>query len=407
MTGFKKDLRHGVSVDLNQVVTLNMVMQIGQAQEVVDVTSEAPLVDTTSTQLGAIMGSREVSSLPLNSRDTYQLLQLQPGVMSTTGSSNSLIYGSDSPGAVSVNGGRGRANNFSVNGGDANDLFVNLPTVQPSPDSIEEFRVLTNTFDAEYGRNSGSVINVVTKSGTNQWHGSTYEFFRNKVLNANQYCFTGAEGLPCQKPQFNQNQFGGTFGGPIKKDRTFFFASYEGRRIRQGILSPAVTVPSSQETPSPTNLVNGQIVADFSDVNPVTGGSPSPFTGTLTNSAILSSRPGCQAANTAIGGGTIQDDAPYATVFPNSQIPLACMDPTAVDLLQFVPQAPNDGNLITTVPTQPTRGDQLTVKVDHRINDKQNLSIYYYFDDERIVQPFANFELTGADVRYSTRDNTS
>ena len=398
LTGFKKDLRHGVSVDLNQVVTLNMVMQIGRAQEVVDVTSEAPLVDTTSTQLGAIMGSREVSNLPLNSRDTYQLLQLQPGVMSTTGSSNSLIYGSDSPGAVSVNGGRGRANNFSVNGGDANDLFVNLPTVQPSPDSIQEFRVLTNTFDAEYGRNSGSVVNVVTKSGTNQWHGSTYEFFRNKVLNANEYCFTGGEGLPCEKPQFNQNQFGGTFGGPIKKDRTFFFASYEGRRIRQGILSPAVTVPSSQETPSPTNLVNGQIVADFSDVNPVAGGNASPFAGTLTNSSILSSRPGCQAATTAIGGGTIADGAAYATIFPNSQIPLACMDPTAVDLLQFVPQAPNDGNLITTVPTEPTRGDQFTVKVDHRINDKQNLSIYYYFDDERIVQPFANFELTGANV---------
>jgi hypothetical protein len=398
LTGFKKDLRHGVSVDLNQVITLNMVMQIGQAQEVVDVTSEAPLVDTTSTQLGAIMDSREVSNLPLNSRDTYQLLQLQPGVMSTTGSSNSLIYGSDSPGAVSVNGGRGRANNFSVNGGDANDLFVNLPTVQPSPDSIQEFRVLTNTFDAEYGRNSGSVINVVTKSGTNQWHGSTYEFFRNKVLNANQYCFTGAEGLPCEKPQFNQNQFGGTFGGPIKKDRTFFFASYEGRRIRQGILSPAVTVPSSQETPSPTNLVNGQIVADFSDVNPVTGGNASPFTGTLTNSSNLTNRAGCQAATTAIGGGAIFDGASYASIFPNSQIPLACMDPTAVDLLQLVPQAPNDGNLITTVPTQPTRGDQFTVKVDHRINDKQNLSIYYYFDDERIVQPFANFELTGADV---------
>ena len=147
----------------------------------------------------------------------------------------------------SVNGGRGRANNFSVNGGDANDLFVNLPTVQPSPDSIQEFRVLTNTFDAEYGRNSGSVVNVVTKSGTNEWHGSAYEFFRNKVLNANEYCLTAADGLPCGKPQFNQNQFGGTFGGPIKKDRTFFFASYEGRRIRQGIPSPAVTVPSSQE----------------------------------------------------------------------------------------------------------------------------------------------------------------
>ena len=196
------------------------------------------------------MDARQVSNLPLNSRDTYQLLQLQPGVMSTVGSSNTLVYGSDDAGAVSVNGGRGRSNNFSVNGGDANDLFANLPTVQPSPDSIEEFRVLTNTFDAEYGRNSGSVVNVVTKSGTNEWHGSAYEFFRNKVLNANEYCLTAAEGLPCEKPKFNQNQFGGTFGGPIKKDRTFFFASYEGRRIRQGIPSPAVTVPSSQERPS-------------------------------------------------------------------------------------------------------------------------------------------------------------
>ncbi|MGB9241480.1 MAG: carboxypeptidase regulatory-like domain-containing protein, partial [Terriglobales bacterium] len=263
LTGFKKNVQRAVSVSLNQVVTVNSVLQIGAAKETVEVTSEAPLVDTTSTQLGAVMDSRQVSNLPLNSRDTYQLLQLQPGVMSTVGSSNTLIYGSDSPGAVSVNGGRGRANNFSVNGGDANDLFVNLPTVQPSPDTIQEFRVLTNTFDAEYGRNSGSIVNVVTKSGTNDWHGSAYEFFRNKVLNADNYCLTAADGLPCAKPQFNQNQFGGTFGGPIKKDRTFFFASYEGRRIRQGIFSPAVTVPTSQETPSPTNLVNGQIVANF------------------------------------------------------------------------------------------------------------------------------------------------
>src|SRR5271170_588446 len=239
LTGFKKNVQRAVSVSLNQVVTVNSVLQIGAAKETVEVTSEAPLVDTTSTQLGAVMDSRQVSNLPLNSRDTYQLLQLQPGVMSTVGSSNTLIYGSDSPGAVSVNGGRGRANNFSVNGGDANDLFVNLPTVQPSPDTIQEFRVLTNTFDAEYGRNSGSIVNVVTKSGTNDWHGSAYEFFRNKVLNADSYCFSS----PCTKPQFNQNQLGGTFGGPIVKDRTFFFASYEGRRIRQGIPSPNVTVP--------------------------------------------------------------------------------------------------------------------------------------------------------------------
>ena len=140
VSGFKKNVRRGVNLDINQVITLNMTMQVGAAQEVVDVTSEAPLVETSSTQLGAVMESRQVSNLPLNSRDTYQLLQLQPGVTSTVGATNSVIYGSDRPGAVSVNGGRGRSNNFSVNGGDANDLFANLPTVQPTPDSIQEFR---------------------------------------------------------------------------------------------------------------------------------------------------------------------------------------------------------------------------------------------------------------------------
>ncbi|HEY1658981.1 MAG TPA: carboxypeptidase regulatory-like domain-containing protein [Candidatus Sulfotelmatobacter sp.] len=393
LTGFKKDVRHGVSLDVNQVITLNMVMQLGTTQEIVDVTSEAPLVDTTSTQLGAVMDDRQVSNLPLNSRDTYQLLQLQPGVMSTVGSSNTLIYGSDSPGAVSVNGGRGRSNNFSVNGGDANDLFANLPTVQPTPDSIQEFRVLTNTFDAEYGRNSGSVVNVVTKSGTNDLHGSLYEFFRNKDLNANDYCLTDAEGLPCEKPKFNQNQFGGTLGGPIIKNRTFFFASYEGRRIRQGVLSPAVTVPTALQRPSPSNMVNGQIVADYSQSDP-----PGSFGGALQNSSILTSRTGCQAATTAIGGGIISDGASYASIFPNSQIPLACMDPTAVDLLQFIPTAPNGGDLITSTPVLSVRGDQFTAKVDHRLNDKQNLSVYYYFNDDTTLNPFANFELTGADV---------
>jgi hypothetical protein len=382
LAGFKKNVRHSVALDVNQVITLNMTMTLGQNKEVVDVTSEAPLVETSSTQLGAVVDDRTVSTLPLNSRDTYQFLQLQPGVVSTVGSSNSIVYGSDSPGAVSVNGGRGRSNNFSVNGGDANDLFVNLPTVQPTPDSIQEFRVLTNTFDAEYGRNSGSVVNVVTKSGTNQFHGNLYEFFRNKVLNAQGYFDT-------VKPQFNQNQFGGTFGGPIKKDRTFFFASYEGRRIRQGVPSPVVTVPTAAERPSAT-----QPFADFTDI----GGfdTVNPGTAKLNNPQSLDNRPGCDQA---LGQpGKITPGILYTQLFPNNQIPLACLDATAVDLLQFVPTPTNGGNTIQTVPTEPIRGDQLTVKVDHKINDKQNLSIYYYFNDDRTVQPFSFFELAGADV---------
>jgi len=400
LSGFKTNVRKNIVLDVNQVITLNMSMQVGASKEVVEVTSEAPLVDTTSTQLGAVVNDRSVSQLPLNARDTYQFLQLQPGVMSTVGSPNSVVYGSDKAGAVSVNGGRGRSNNFSVNGGDANDQFVNLPTVQPSPDSIEEFRVLTNTFDAEYGRNSGSVVNVVTKSGTNSFHGNMYEFFRNTVLNANPYCFPAIQGVVCDKPQFNQNQFGGTFGGPIKKDRTFFFTSYEGRRIRQGIASPAVTVPTVAERPNndPAHMVNGHIVADFS--------AETPFGGMLNNTYAFENgngpgqRPGCQAAITDLGGATISSGVPiaYSAIFPNNQIPLECLDATAVDLLQLVPTPSAGTNLIQTVPVQPDRGDQFTVRVDHRLNDKQNLSFYYYFDDHHVVSPFAQFQAAGANV---------
>jgi len=402
LSGFKTNVRKSVALDLNQAINLNMTMQVGASKEVVEVTSEAPLVDTTTTQLGAVADARSVTQLPLNSRDTYQFLQLQPGVMSTVGSSNTIVYGSDKTGAVSVNGGRGRSNNFSVNGGDANDQFVNLPTVQPSPDSIEEFRVLTNTFDAEYGRNSGSVVNVVTKSGTNSLHGNLFEFFRNTLLNGDGYCLAEASGVPCEEPKSNQNQFGGTLGGPIKKDRTFFFTSYEGRRIRQGIPSPLVIVPTAAQRPDPTHMVNGHIVADFSE-----GGQALPFGGTLTNAYALlpgnqpnQIRPNCQQAANDVAGHpvTIQDGANYSDIFPNNQIPLECMDPTAVDLLQFVPTPANGSNALETAPVQPDRGDQFTVKLDHRINDKQNLSIYYYFDDHHVISPFAQFQLAGANV---------
>src|SRR2546427_6529597 len=251
--GFKRNVQKDVTVDVNQAVTLNSTLQIGATAETVEVTSEAPLVDITSTQLGAVVNDRSVSQLPLNAGDTYQFLQLQPGVVSTVGSGNQIVYGSDKAGSVSVNGGRGRANNFSVNGGDANDLFVNLPTVQPSPDSVAEFRILTNTFDADYGRNSGSVVNLVPKSGTNQLHGNVYDFLRNKVLNSRGYFDTS-------KPAFVMNQFGGTLGGPIKKDRTFFFASYEGLRRSQGKSGDVVAVPDALER-----------TGDFSEGNPFSG----------------------------------------------------------------------------------------------------------------------------------------
>jgi len=420
LTGFKKNVQKSVIVDVNQVVTLNSTLQIGGSQETVEVTSEAPQVDTTSTQLGAVINDRSVNELPLNTRDTYQFLQLQPGVQAQLGSSGSLFFGSDDAGSVSVNGGRTRANNFSVNGGDANDQFVNTPTIQPTPDAVEEFRVITNTFDAEYGRNSGSVVNVITKSGTNQFHGNIYEYFRNTVLDSRGY----AEPTT---PQLNQNQFGGTFGGPIKKDRTFFFMSYEARRVRAGQVGPLVNVPTASES----NNGDFSGTGGFAPFVPIgQPGGPSAGGGGIDASSLASSSPtppfvaqvldgrnGCDAALAQITPGfttvaslqtqpnpttgptpaTQTPYIPWAEVFPTGVIPGACQDPVASNLLQqFVPTSPN--GVYQAIPVGTDNADQFTVRFDHRINDHQNLTAYYYFNDGTRLSPYNTFEESGANV---------
>ncbi len=367
--GFKKYSRKGIVLNLNEVVSVDLTLQIGGSTEVVEVTGAPPVVDTTSTQLGAVVNERAVSQLPLNARDTYQLLQLQPGVQGVGGSD--LFYGSNQSGAVSVNGGRGRSNNFNVNGGDGNDLFVNSPGIQPTPDSIAEFRVLTNTFDAEYGRNSGAVINVVTKSGTNSFHGNAYEFLRNQLFNAKGY-------LDLRRPDDKQNQFGGTFGGPIKKDRTFFFASYEGRRVVHGISSDPVVVPTAAER-------NG----DF---------SATPFD----PSATIQDKLVADIFNARCNLGASVGSA-YATLFPGSIIPTSCLDPVAVDLMKrYVPcpnadaacsnLTPGGANIFQSIPNDNSHANQFTFKLDHKISDKQNLGIYYYFNDSFDAQPFTRFQ---------------
>jgi hypothetical protein len=383
LTGFKKNVQTGVLVDVNQVVTLNSILQVGATQEVVEVTSEAPQVDTTSTQLGAVINNRSVNELPLNTRDTYQFLQLQPGVQAQLGNGNgSLFYGSQDTGSVSVNGGRTRANNFSVNGGDANDQFVNLPTVQPSPDSVDEFRVITNTFDAEYGRNSGSVVNVITKSGTNNFHGDLFEYFRNTVLDAQGYFNT-------TRPQWNQNQYGGTFGGPIKKDSTFFFLSYEGRRIREGIPGPVLNVPTLAERGG-----------DFSGVGGFANGGQisDAFVASVLN-ARSSGGTSCPNAISALGGTAPAAGVAWSSIFPTGVIPAACQDPVAVNLMQrFIPGANVGAGLNQSVPVSTDNGDQFTARFDRRITSRQNFSAYYYFDDIRQLQPYNEFEAAGADV---------
>ena len=387
--GFKKFIRKGIALDLNQVISVDITLQLGAATESVEVTGAPPIVDTSSTQLGAVVNERASTQLPLNERDVYQLLQLQPGVQSQLG--NDTFYGSDKPGVVTVNGGRGRANNYSVNGGDGNDLFANLPAIQPSPDSIEEFRVISNSFDAEYGRNSGAVVNVVTKSGTNNIHGSFYEFFRNDVLNAHPFTFFAAP-----KPDFKQNQFGGTIGGPIKKDKTFFFGSYEGRRIIQGIVSQPISVPTGAE------LNNGDFSANGIANGVVDPNGNSGFAGSLSDATvanILENR--CGASLGAAGNAAVQSVAAgggpqsYSTIFPNFKIPTQCFDPVAVSLLQYVPGAGGSGGVQVT-PNKTDSGDQFQIRVDHNWSNSQKTSAYYYFDNDNTLDPFAKFQASGA-----------
>ena len=233
---------------------------------------------------------------------------------------------------------------------------------------------MSNTFDAEYGRNSGAVINVVTKSGTNGLHGSIYEFLRNQAFNSKGY-------LDLRRADDKQNQFGGTFGGPIKKDRTFFFASYEGRRVVHGISSDPVVVPTAAER-----------AGDFS----ATPFDPSAVIGTQTFADILNARPGCLS-----GAAHVGDD--FATLFPNSQVPTGCFDPVASDILQKYVPCPNadpgcanlaagGDNIFRSIPNEDSHANQFTLKVDHRINDKQGLSAYYYFNDSFDAQPFTRFQ---------------
>jgi len=362
--GFQDFAASGILVNLNATVSYDVKLLVGANTQAVEVTAEAPLVDTTTTQLGAVINERAVQNLPLNSRDTYQLLQLQPGVQGVGGSD--LFYGSDKAGAVSVNGGRGRSNNFSVNGGDGNDLFVNSPGIEPSPDAIEEFRVITNTFDAEYGRNSGAVINVVTKSGTNKFHGSIYDYVRNSVFDAKGY-------FNLTKPDDTQNQYGATVGGPIKKDKSFFFVSYEGRQLVEGIASDKTRVPTAAERA-------GQFAG---------------FAGTLTDltvANILQNRAGCASAISGQGGLAPTPGTPWASIFPTS-IPSACFDPVASNLIDnYVPQ-PNVGGLYYQAsPNQHSRENQGTVRFDHTFNERNTFTGYYYVDDAFDENPFTRFQ---------------
>ena len=379
-SGFGQYERKEIVLDTNAALSLNASLEVGGVSQNVTVTDNALHVETTSTQLGQVITGRQMTSVPLDGRSFTDLLSLQPGVTPQTAITDSTVQdvgatilnpsGTLNPGNQSVNGQRETANYFSVNGSDVEEDVNAGTAVIPNLDAIAEFRIITSNFDAEYGEYSGGQISVITKSGTNAFHGNAFEFLRNTDLDARNY-FSPTRGA------FRQNQFGGTVGGPIRRDKLFFFLDYQGTRQTQGIDTGIIAVPSNADrTGNLSDLTTGPAG------NQLTGLVSGPyFANILTQELgyqVVAGEPyylpGCTSSSTC--------------VFPNAVIPQSAWSVPAQRMLQYIP-APNtpEGTFATSSYNQTVRDDKAGARVDW--NTRWGLiSGYYFVDDFYLVNPY-------------------
>lgn len=292
LPGFKTGVRSGIRVNVTETTTLNIQLEVGDVAQTVTVEAMPVMVQQESSALGRVVGESVVSNLPLVTRNYTQILGLSPGISMDVTNAGELGRGTGGTmlGKISVNGSRAYDHNFQVDSTEVNDFETSTGgntagLAVPNPDTIQEFKVQTAQYDASFGRNAGANINVVTKSGSNQFHGSLFHFLRNEIFNANDFFFnrTGT-----RKPVVRQNQFGGTVGGPIKRDKLLFFGSYQGTRQITGLAagktrakcSATVFTPPLTDDRTPTGLGaifggrNGQlggtaVRSDGSNINPV------------------------------------------------------------------------------------------------------------------------------------------
>jgi len=352
--GFDTYVRKGIQLDINQNAHLDVALQVGTSTQVVEVTGQLSQVDTVGATLGKVETTERILDLPLVERDTMQLGLLQAGVFVPEAED-----GSGNP--FSVSGQRSESMTFLIDGADNNDFLGNNMIVNPNPDAVSEFKILTNDYEAEYGRTSGGIVNQVIKSGTNSIHGSLFEFFRNTDLDAADY-FTKSV------PEYKRNLFGGSIGFPIKKDKIFLFASYQGARRREGQVAPAFqTLTAAERT------------GDFSDnysgvIDPNTGYDTGQLYNPTTGSPYM-----C--------GGVVCNQIPVDPVIANY-------------ISKYVP-LPNLGtNEFISAPTAALRDDQFIFRFDYNLSKKDVLSAFYVFDDQPQVFPFEILHgaSTGGDV---------
>ena len=335
-SGFRRFEAKDIRLQLNEVSRVDVSMQVGQLAETIEVRAPVISVDTESATLKTVVDQRRVADLPLNGRDPTQLMRLVAGVSLYNGSG--LTSGTTYPGvvSVSVNGNRGNSTNYVLDGGQNNDHYSNAPNPMPNPDALQEFSVQTNNFSAEFGRNSGGIVNAITKSGTNQLHGALFEYVRNNSLNAVNFFAPARPGFPNEKLNdgLKRNQFGVTAGGPVVlpklyhgRDKTFFFFSYQGTRLRQRPTSAFVNVLTPKER-------NG----DFSEF--------------------------ATALRDPFGGG----------LYPNNQIPSSRFFPGSKSIIDNNIPVPTNGRQVTTTNVANYDDNQFLGKVDQQAGSSLRLS---------------------------------
>ncbi|MGA2739836.1 MAG: TonB-dependent receptor [Bryobacteraceae bacterium] len=323
-----------VEVAVNANARVDFHLAIAARRETVTVESAVHALQTESGELGTVIDQSRIDSLPLNERDFLQLALLTPGVLPPV--QNSELSTRDSF-AMHANGGREEYNDYLLDGVDNNDQDVNRYVLQPSVDTIQEFKIATNSYSAEYGRNAGGQVNVITRSGTNDWHGFAYDYLRNRDLDARNY-FDGSS-----KPEYIRNQFGGGLGGSIVKNRTFFFVSYDSLRELSG-LSQLATVPTAAE----------------------------------------------RAGNLSGLGTTVVN--PYTQApFPGDTIPASMIDPLALKILAMYP-LPNLPGTVGNYLAQPIGQDntwQFNGRLDERLTDRDQLTLRYSYGHNNLYEPYA------------------
>jgi hypothetical protein len=379
LQGFRPEKKSDLAVDADSALRMDFALQVSEKVEQVTVSESTNEVhvETSSTQVGEVVTGKEMTSVALNGRSYTDLMALQPGIvpMSTQLPDSIVMAGASvaiapsgglNPGNQSISGQREDANGFMVNGGDVKELMNGGTAIVPNLDSIAEFRVLTNNFDAEYGNYSGGIINVITKSGSNQLHGSAFEFLRNTDLDARNF-------FSPEREFFRQNQFGGTVGGPIRKNKVFYFADYQGTRNAQGLDTGLIAVPTLAERGG-----------NFSDeANLLTGSVSGPYIANLLTEKL--------------GYGVAANEPYYAPnctsnsqcVFPGAIIKPQGWSAPASHLLPYIP-LPNDGpgTFTTGSEGEILRDDKGSLRLDADAGRWGLLSAYYFFDDYSLNNPY-------------------